>query len=88
MIQILLTCVIMFCRLRITVIQTQTPSINGHTGRKAGNYFNVCIFLLYQFSRDLPGKIFDVPKVPLLLIAMGLLAKIWGHFLYVIFKAN
>ena len=38
--------------------------------------------------RDLPGKIFDVSKASLVLIAMGHLAKIWGHFLFVMFKEN
>ena len=41
-----------------------------------------------RLSRDLPGKIFDVSKASLILIAMGLLAKIWGHFLFVMFKEN
>ena len=36
----------------------------------------------------LPGKIFDVSKASLVLIAMGLLDKIWGHFLFVMFKEN
>ena len=42
----------------------------------------------FDSYRDLPGKIFDVSKASLVLIAMGLLAKIWGHFLYVMCKAN
>ena len=38
--------------------------------------------------RDLPGKIFEVSKASLVLIATGLFAKIWGHFLFVMNKAN
>ena len=35
--------------------------------------------------RDLPEKIFDVSKALLVLIETGPFAKIWGHFLFVMF---